>query len=369
LDSPPFNKSLMDGYAVISQDVAAGKRFRIRERITAGEVPNQPIRSGETTQIMTGAKLPEGADAVVRIEDATEVDSDHVEFGINSIASGRNVMFLGESMRAGEILFHAGERIQFPHLALLAENGNSRVSVFRQPEVAILATGDELVEIDQVPQDGQIRNSNEAMLTAQCQHLGVKVRPLGIARDNFQELVEKIQTGLTADFLLLSGGVSAGVLDLVPRALQELGVQQVFHKVEVKPGKPIWFGIRPGSDQALPCYVFGLPGNPVSSLVCFEVFVRRAIEKYEGLTWREQGEGLAALKEVYLAKGDRPVYYPARIWREQDQWCCRPLRWMGSADLRGAAMANGLILFSPREKPYQLDERVPVISWFDRPND
>ncbi|HCS51421.1 MAG TPA: molybdenum cofactor biosynthesis protein, partial [Planctomycetaceae bacterium] len=244
-DSPPFDKALMDGFAIRTQDIQPDVRLKVLERITAGEVPQCSLKERTAIQVMTGAQLPAGTDAVIRIEDVLTPEEDEISFTIDSISPGRNIMSRGESMQTGEVVVACGERLAFPKIALLAELGRSKVSIYPQPSVAVLATGNELVPVDQTPGPGQIRNSNETMLFAQVENSGAKAVPLGIARDDRADLISHIKTGLQSDFLLLSGGVSAGVLDLVPSVLAELGVQQVFHKVHMKPGKPIWFGVRP----------------------------------------------------------------------------------------------------------------------------
>ncbi|TWT62214.1 molybdopterin molybdotransferase MoeA [Rubinisphaera italica] len=365
-DSPPFNKALMDGFAIRTLDIQDDVRLKVIERITAGEVPQCSLEPGTAIQVMTGAQLPAGTDAVIRIEDVLTPEEDEISFTIDSISPGRNVMSRGESMQMGEVVVACGERLAFPKIALLAELGRSKVSIIPQPSVAVLATGNELVPIDQTPGPGQIRNSNETMLVAQVENAGVKAVPLGIARDDRDDLRSHMKTGLQSDFLLLSGGVSAGVLDLVPSVLAELGVQQVFHKVHMKPGKPIWFGVRPAdAENSRPCYVFGLPGNPVSSMVCCELFVKFALNRIENLPGLPAESRKARLRQAHLVKGDRPVYYPARITHNDHELTATPVRWVGSADLRGASEANGMILFTPRDAEYQENEIVDVWKWIE----
>jgi len=245
-DSPPFDKALMDGYALRAADVLNGRAtLRVIEEVTAGQVPQLAVGTGEATRIMTGAPIPAGADAVVQVEHTRFVseNSDDVEIETGPVFAGRNLIFRGASVRAGDRVVPAGQRLRAQEVGCLAEVGRSQVSVFPRPRVAVLATGDELVPIDETPGPGQIRNSNEAMLVSQLIQAGVTPVPLGIARDNVAELREKISLGLQCDALLLSGGVSAGKLDLVPSVLVALGVRQVFHKVRVKPGQPLWFGV------------------------------------------------------------------------------------------------------------------------------
>ena len=280
VDSPPFDKALMDGYAVRAADVKTGRaELRLLEEVMAGQVPRRTVEAGTGTRIMTGAPIPDGADAVVRIED-TQVRETGGETMIAidgaPVTVGQSIMKRGTSTRCGERVLSAGTQLRPQEIGTLAESGRDQVAVYARPCVAILATGDELVPVGDIPQPGQIRNSNESMLAAQIEHAGGEPVPLGIARDERTQLRERIESGLACDLLLLSGGVSAGKLDLVPSELQDAGVRQVFHQVQVKPGKPLWFGVseRPGEDAtglSERCYVFGLPGNPVSSMVCCEI--------------------------------------------------------------------------------------------------
>jgi len=366
MDSPPFDKSMMDGYAVRSSDTPqAGQSLRVVERIMAGQVPQQTLQPGEAIQVMTGAPIPQGAEAVVPVEQVQELDSETIRLAVEQVPVGRHILRQGESMRVGDELLAPGQRLAFPHIGLLAELGHSPVSVFPQPTVAVLATGDELVPYSQQPGPGQIRNTNEPMLVAQIQSAGVLFLAQGIARDDRDELRSKLQAGLAADFLLLTGGVSAGVLDLVPQILQECGVAEVFHKVNLKPGKPIWFGQSEPDSTGKRCFVFGLPGNPVSSLVCFELFVKPALRRWRGEAVAIPAPLLAELTQPHLVKGDRPVYHPARSVLQAGKLQVTPVAWGGSGDLRGTASADGMLLLEPRAERYEAGEQVPFWSWGD----
>ena len=290
----------MDGFAVRSADLAAPEtRLRIIEHVIAGMIPSRPVTAGTATRIMTGAPLPEGVDCVIKVED-TRIEPPPSQSSPTanprSSADGRHSRHCGgrrtsfvaaRPSRTGRRVLPAGRLVRPQEVGALAEVGKARLSVHPRPTVGILATGDELVPMAAKPGPGQIRNSNEAMLGAQTQRAGGQPVLLGIARDNPAELRERIVVGLKCDVLLLSGGVSEGTHDLVPTELAALGVRNVFHKVLMRPGKPLWFGVWEGG-QALASpargrtYVFGLPGNPVSSLVCFEVFVRSCLQRLMG---------------------------------------------------------------------------------------
>lgn len=366
-DSPPFDKALMDGYAVRSAEFANGNTatLRVIEEITAGNVPTKSIGPGEASRIMTGAPMPVGADAVVKIEE-TQFDEANRTVAIETagVSPGTNMMPRGTTMRAGETVLSAGRLLRPQEIGALAEMGVANVAARRKPTVAILATGNELVPVDQKPGPGQIRNSNEAMIVAQVQRAGGMAAPLGIARDNRPDLSAKIAAGLQNDVLLLSGGVSAGKLDLVPSELEAAGVQAVFHKVHIKPGKPIWFGVRSATaDSRNPCYVFGLPGNPVSSMVCFEIFVRTALRQLMGQAEPRPQTVAARILHDHTFRGDRPTYFPCQLeWTESGP-AATIGTWHGSADLRSTCDSNALAVFEPGDKQFTAGDRVDVLPW------
>lgn len=366
IDSPPFDKATMDGYAVVSADMAGGEVvLEVVEEVTAGQVPRLAIRPGQSTRIMTGAPLPDGADAVVIVEKSEMVrdseQSQQVRLRDKKVLPGQNIIARGAAMGNGDRALARGRRIGAIETGVLAELGVSRVPAHPLPTVSILATGNELVPADATPLQGQIRNSNGPMLRALVERAGGDVVDLGVGRDETEELQRLIRQGLETDVLVLSGGVSAGVLDLVPEVLARLGVEQVFHKVKLKPGKPLWFGIsRQGASDKL---VFGLPGNPVSSLVCFELFVRPAMA---GLAGRKPGPlqlQQAVLGADHHHRGDRPTFFPAMCRENDDSQravLVEPLAWQGSADLFTLAHADCLIVFPPGERHFSAGESVNV---------
>ncbi len=362
VDSPPFDKALMDGFAVRSTDVATGAaELTIIERVIAGQVPQRAIAPGQATRIMTGAPLPVGCDAVVRVED-TEATDERVTIRCQPLKPETNIIRRGAAMKVGDTVFTAGMQLTPARIGALAELGLATPLVRSRPRVAVLATGDELVSVEQTPGPGQIRNSNEPMLVAQLQGHGANATPLGIARDNRPDLAAKIATGLTHDVLVLSGGVSAGQLDLVPSELAAAGVVEVFHKVDLKPGKPIWFGVLRGDDRP-PCYVFGLPGNPVSSLVCCELFVKTALRRLQGITPEQSPPLTATLTAAFRHRSDRPTFYPADLQPTATGWTARMIPWQGSSDLRATVDANGMVSLPPGEKTYDAGTIVEGCLW------
>ncbi len=347
LDMPPYDKALMDGYAVRSSDLAAGRAvLTVIEEVTAGRTPERTLHAGQATRIMTGAPIPEGADAVIMIE-RTRLEGDRVVIEDGALKPGQNIMRRGREMRRGETVLARGCVLRPEELGVLATVGRTNVAMHPAPAVAVLCTGDEIVDAGQTPGPGQIRNGNGPMLCAQVARAGGRPQYLGIARDRLEQLRALVNDGLRANVLVLSGGVSAGKLDLVPGALQDAGVEAHFHKVELKPGKPVYFGTR-GETM-----VFGLPGNPVSALVCFELFVRPALRRLAGHADARPSIVRAALAEDYAYRTDRPTYHPAWLDTSDLGWRVRAVPWHGSPDLRGLTGSNAFVILPPGDHRHQ----------------
>ena len=362
IDSPPHAKALVDGYAVRVADLRqASVELQVVEEVTAGQVPTQSVAAGQATRIMTGAPIPSGTDAVV-MREQTELRqgqaSEWVTISTKGIVRGTHILELGASFRKGEIVSSAGTLVRGIEVGLLGEVGCAEVKIVCPPRVAILATGNELVHHAQRPDPGQIRNSNGPMLVAMTSRAGAEPVDLGIACDDHDELAARIRQGLDNDILLLSGGVSAGRLDLVPEVLSSVGVQTVFHRVRLKPGKPLWFGAIGSSSKST--LVFGLPGNPVSGLVCFELFVRPAIEAMRGRPNAAVMESCVELAGNFSHRGGRPTYHPGQMRVAAEKTTVLPLQWQGSADLRALTDANCLIHFPAGERSYGPGELVKV---------
>lgn len=356
LDMPPHDKAMMDGYAVRAADLPEGRGvLAVIEEVSAGRVPQRPVGSGQATRIMTGAPLPAGADAVVMVERTRIRDGDRVEIEDRPPRPGQNVLPRAQEMRQGETVLAAGSVLRPQELGLLATVGRTSALLYPVAVVAVLSTGDEIVEAPHLPGPGQIRNGNGPMLVAQVCRAGARPRYLGIAPDRADMLRTLVAEGLRAHVLVLSGGVSAGKLDLVPGVLQELGVTAHFHKVEMKPGKPVFFGSRGDT------LVFGLPGNPVSALVCFELFVRPALRQLMGHADPGPRVVEAALAEDFAHRSDRPTYHPAHVEVGGEGWRARPVPWFGSPDLRGLTRANAFVVFPPGEHQHRAGQRFPVV--------
>jgi molybdopterin molybdotransferase len=357
IDSPPFDKALMDGFAIVGQDLLADqdKSFSILGEIAAGQVADFEVASGTAARIMTGAPMPHGADSVVMIEKST-VEGDLVRITDPEFGVGQNVMKRAESLAYGQPVLTAPRRIRAMEVGLLAEVGRSTVNVISRPSVSTLATGSELVDASEKPSGGQIRNSNGPLLSAWCNQLGAEATSLGIAKDNQADLAEAIKRGLQSDVLLLSGGVSAGDYDLVPKTLGDCGVQKLFHKVSIKPGKPIWAGIYESGEHR--CVVVGLPGNPVSTLVCFQVFVRPVLCKMMAAPLLESPRCSVTIDRDHRQRGDRPTYWPAK-WHGTNKIDVELLPWLGSADLRTLIDADLLVLFPEGRSDFSAGESLP----------
>ena len=366
LDLPPFDKALVDGFAVRSADFAGSEPvgLDVVDEILAGGTPNRRIEAGQAAAIMTGAPLPDGADAVVMVE-KTRRDGDRVVIS-GIVASGQNRLLRGREMRSGEIVLPRGVVLGPGKLGVAASVGAARLLVRPKPTVAIVATGDELVTIDRTPGPGQIRNSNTVLLAALTELDGGSSRPMPIAPDRPESLREAFGRCLFdegVDVLLVSGGVSAGRRDLVPEALESIGVGCLFHKVQVKPGKPLWFGVGPDREGRPPALVFGLPGNPVSGLVGFLLFVRPALRRLQGIATEAEPPILLALATDYDHDDDRDVYRPARLVDGLDGSSqVEPLGWAGSSDLRAAASADGFAIFPAGVRIYVRGDRVGFLS-------
>ena len=361
LDMPPYDKAMMDGYAVRAADLTGGQaRLQVIEEVIAGAVPRLAVGVNQATRIMTGAPVPDGADAVVMVERTKLTDGDRVAIDDKHVKPGSNIMRRGQEMRAGQVVLAKGTRLRPQELGVLATVGRTEALLQPAPSVAVLATGNEIVEAPAKPGPGQIRNGNGPMLMAQVARAGGLPTYVGLAPDETAGLRAKVADGLKLDVLLITGGVSAGKLDLVPGVLADLGVEPIFHKVTMKPGKPVFFGVhrrRPGA----PGLVFGLPGNPVSAMVCFALFARPALR---GLMGREAAPSLvkAKLTTDFPHRGDRPTYHPANLAANDGCLEVRPVSWFGSPDLRSVTAANAFVVLPPGDLTHKAGTIMDVLA-------
>ncbi|MDH5527019.1 MAG: molybdopterin molybdotransferase MoeA [Nitrospirota bacterium] len=359
-DLPPWNNSAMDGFAVRAADVTAATpanpfRLVVLETVAAGAMPSCRVETGEAIRIMTGAPMPEGADAVVIVEE-TEPGPDGDILIHSGVAPGENVRLKGEDVTEGQLMMPPGTLLRPGHIGMLASFGRSQLRVTRRPVVGILSTGDELVEVDQAPGPDKIINVNSHALAAQVKESGAIPVRLGIAKDTREATREGIREGLNCDILLISGGVSMGDFDYVREIMSELGGGLTFWKVRMKPARPLAFGPVSGVPT------FGLPGNPVSSMVSFEVFVRPFIKKWMGHTHIERPVVQAALTEKVSKKPGRRFFLRALVENDGNgSYTCRTTGDQGSGVLTSMMLAEGLMELSEElDGPLQPGTRVPV---------
>jgi molybdopterin molybdotransferase len=343
-DIPPFDRSALDGYAVVAADVAnAPVMLDVAGMSRAGGGIPGRIVSGQAMAIMTGAPVPEGADAVQMVElSQSSADGKKVEI-LKPVKAHENIAPRGSEARAGEVVLQSGHRVGPAEIAVLATFGYTQVKVFRRPSVAIIATGDELVEFDEAPRPDQIRNSNAYCLFSQLRLMGLDSDYLGIVRDDREQLRRMMLLGLERDVLIITGGVSMGEYDFVQDVFRDVGIEILFSKVAIKPGKPTVFARK--GDRL----VFGLPGNPISALITFECFVRPALGRLCGINAPElprmRGELLAEVKH----SPGRTAFLPAWVFWKDDGLKVEPLLWKSSADIVGFTGANATFIF-PRNR-------------------
>lgn len=397
-DFPPFPRATRDGFALRADDLARGVTLlRVVGQVRAGDSYDLPVASGEAVEIMTGAAVPVGADAVVMVEyterksqevnhkgheetqrkqeqeqtnrntgdvlglrqeqqDAPEaaVTEELVEIK-RAVTAGENIVPAGAEAQAGQGLLPLGVRMGPAQIALAAAAGKARVMVYRKPRVAILSTGDELVEVAVKPGPSQIRNSNSYSLAALVAEYGGEPVQLPIAPDEQGKLTELIQEGLKADMLLLSGGVSMGKFDLVELALNMLGAKFFFTGALIQPGKPVVFG----EVGAVP--FFGLPGNPVSVMVTFELFARQVVEALSGAEPERVKSAKAKLKKEFKTKTGLTRFLPALITGALDDPEVEVVPWQGSGDMLAAARANCYLVVPPDREKLAKGEMVTVV--------
>jgi len=355
---PPYDVSAMDGYAVRFADIASASadtpaRLLIVDDIRAGQMPRIKVLSGRAARIMTGAPVPAGVDTVVRVED-TGLDGNYISILVPP-AREANIRPLGENLRHGEIVLCKGTEITPGVLAILAMVKQQQVSVLARPTVAILSTGDELEGLDEPIDEHKIPDANSHALYAQCRALGITPTLLGIAHDNPIELKAKLAQGLKYDVLLASGGVSVGHHDFVRPMLEALGITMHFWRVAMRPGHPLAFGTSKGGTA-----VFGLPGNPVSSMVCFEQFVAPALRAMSGHEKLFRRTIRARLAHDLKDRFGRVHFVRARLQRDGDGYIARSTGTQGSGVLMSMAQAEGFIIVPADAETMSAGDEVSV---------
>ena len=355
LNMPPFNRSAMDGYAVIANDINPPVDLEVIENIRAGYNPKKRVGRGQAAKIMTGSVVPKGADTVIKVEETKPLDDDRKVRILKKTKKGANIARKGEDVRVGKVVLRKGTRIRAQEAGILAAVGSNYVKTYSTPSIGIISTGDELVEITRKPKPWQIRNSNSYSLAAQARQLVSDVEILGRVNDNEKEIMKLIKKGLRKDILILSGGVSMGEFDLVGGALQDLGVKIFFEKVALRPGKPTVFGMK--GDKP----VFALPGNPVSAFVTFELFVKPCIKKMMGFTSYGHPIMHAELERDIKIKKKRREYRPALLRQEGSGWKVSLTDWHGSGDLFSTTKANCLLIIRESVEKLNAGDMVEVM--------
>jgi molybdopterin molybdotransferase len=354
-DSPPFDNSAVDGYAVRSVDAEAGRTFKVVDEAPAGRPAQKKVGEGEAVKIFTGGLIPEGADAVVMVESTSGWGE---EFELRKAAGpGNNLRGAGEDVREGDLILRAGTEIGAPEIALAATQGYGELSVYPRPKVVVLSTGTELVEPgtrELTP--GEIFDSNSFALLAQARETGAEARRVAAASDDADVLRNAMEEALeSADVVVTSGGVSVGEKDLVKSTLLYLGVEQVFWGIKLKPGKPVYFGTR---DDAR---FFGLPGNPVSAMVCFELFVRPALIKMMGLKDAQRPRIEVYFDEDVENKFGRMHAMRVTLTRTERGWRAESVGAQGSGLVSSLTKADALALIGPESEGVRAGEPLEAI--------
>jgi len=356
---PPWDNSAMDGYAVRAADLAGASadrpiRLKVIEDLPAGRVSSREIGTGEAVRIMTGAPLPAGADAVIPVEDTRLEGTDQVLI-YKALQPGDNVRRAGEDVKKGELVLPRYTPLNPPEIGMLASLGRKEVEVIGTPRVAVLTTGDELIEPGEDLGPGKIRNSNLYSLGAQIIHANAQLYLLGRVGDDRREIQEKIEEGFQkADVLLTTGGVSVGDYDLVKEIFREIGGEIKFWQVAMKPGKPLVFGLKGEKPY------FGIPGNPVAAMVVFEEFVRPAIRKMMGHTELFNPVIQANLKEGFKQKPGRRHYVRVKVWWEDGHYVASTTGDQGSGILKSMVLADGLAIIPEDRSQLREGEEVAV---------
>ncbi len=351
-DFPPLARSVRDGFAVRAADVPGS--LRVIGEVRAGDRFDGVVGTGEAVEIMTGAPVPRGANAVIMVEHTTRADDGSVSTD-RAASPGQFVNPAGCEAHTGEPLLSPGKRLGFADVALLAAVGKAQVAVCAKPRVALLATGDEIVPLTEKPREHQIRNSNAYSLAAQVSRAGGVPVILPVARDEYEDTLSLVERGFAADLLLISGGVSAGKYDIVERVLSDVGAEFFFDRVLIQPGQPLVFG------RVREKFFFGLPGNPASTMVTFELFARAALELVGGQSSSTLPFLLAPLTRDFRHKTGFTRFLPASLTWQGVEPQLTPLAWSGSGDVPALTRANAFLVADADRAEWKAGELIPVL--------
>jgi len=365
-DLPPFNRVAMDGIAIRFSAMNTGRRsFRVAALQLAGKPPCTLEDPSACIEVMTGAVLPDGTDTVIRYEDLSIHEHVATLHQSVDVKSGQNVHLRGSDRRQGETLLPAGMSLASTHWAIAATVGGNNVKTKCMPRVTIIGTGDELVAVGVKPLPHQIRASNVYAVAAALRDIGVLEIRMQLAADDEQDLKEKLAAACeSSDICIITGAVSAGKVDLVPAALKHIGAQELFHKVAQRPGKPLWFGTVPQSQTI----VFGLPGNPVSTLACTYRYVIPAIQQHFGSAQSARKLHAELTADVDFSLGETmSLFQPVKVnFREDARIVCTPVRNIGSGDLGSLGISDGFVELKQGKTKFLSGEVVPLYLWSSR---
>ena len=352
---PPFNRAAVDGFAIRYQDIEKGiKTFTIIGTLTAGSDQVFHPGEGECVHVMTGAPVPSPADIMYKIEE-TETDGQTTTIPEEKYNRFMNIAREGEDSKAGDLLVPQGTRIDSSVLPVLAGVGKFNIKTHKRPEVTLITTGDEIIPVTQTPLPWQIRDSSSFSLRQLLFHYGITLKERVLIKDNREELTAAIKQGLASDILLLTGGVSMGTTDIIPDILSGLGVEKVFHKLKIKPGKPLWFG------KTKTAAVFGLPGNPVSSQVGLKIFVEPYIRKFMGLA--EQKTIWLPLAQDKTKKHDLTEFTQGKIISKDNKSYLQPIKHHGSGDYVHLLSTDGLMVHPAEELTLKAGQYLQFYPW------
>ncbi|EKJ87485.1 molybdopterin molybdotransferase [Leptospira meyeri] len=355
-DYPPFHRSAMDGFAIFSGDFSPNKVYVYKKELPAGS--NIQLESGdEAIRIMTGAPVPNGFDVVIKIEDCILNESNNkkqVSFSIQEVKPWNNIAKQGEDVKKNQLVLPKGIQIGTSEISLLASLGKEKVPVVQSPKVHIISTGNEVVSIHQTPLPYQIRDSNSFTISSILSKFKISPKLITHVQDIESIMTESIKCGLEGDILILSGGVSMGNMDLVPSILHKLGVELIFHKSAIKPGKPIWFGKRNGT------IVFGMPGNPFSVQTCSRIFLEPYLRQSFGLTIHPVYK--LPFSTTKQKKGSLTEFFPVKL-ETSDKTYLTPVAFNGSGDIRAGISSDGLAIFPNELSQIQKEDTIEFLPW------
>jgi len=347
-DDPPFDRSLRDGYACLKNDIPG--TLEIIEIIKAGEFPKKKIILGKCAKIMTGAIVPEGSNCIVMVEFSKKIDSDYVK--LNPPNRANFISPRGEYKKKGDVIVEKGTIIDTGIVSIMAYVGKSNPLVYERPKIGIIATGDELVEVHEKPAECQIRNCNSSLLKAQLKEIGCDTSYLGIANDDLELLTQKIRKEKDIfDIILISGGVSAGDYDFVLQAIKDSGYEIVFHKINIRPGKPAVFARVSNS------YIYGVPGNPISGYLNFELFIKPFIYNIMGHKYNPEIIEMEITDSIKNKMIKRDCWYPVNILNNNQ---VKPVYFKGAAHLSSLVETDGIVCIPRGKKEIKKGEKVDV---------